>query len=142
MDPELASYMTGKVQAPIPTYFVGSHGKSSRSALAALEKAETNIKYLGAAGVVEIKGLSVAFLDGIFHPGHFTRGHPADGSTSPYFSEVGFHQQPLSREGAICCQGWSYPCVPVLYLAITAEYKFGSTKNCEFLNKMDLYREL
>ena len=50
----------------MPTFFVGAFGRGSRAVMAALAAAgNPRLKYLGPAGVTRLKGLNVAYLDGL-----------------------------------------------------------------------------
>ena len=67
-DTELQAYISGASEVVVPTYFIGSFGRGSRKAMMALAaSAAPNITYLGRAGFSKIKGLAVAFLDGLFN---------------------------------------------------------------------------
>lgn len=66
-DAELQSYLSGSSQAPIPTYFIGSYGAGSTTAMQSFASAVgSNLHYLGRAGLKTLAGLNVAFLDGTF----------------------------------------------------------------------------
>lgn len=68
--------MTRNRDVPIPTYFIGGFGRGAEAALAALDgTADAKLHYLGASGVAKLRGLNVAFLDGL-QP-------PAGGGTAP-----------------------------------------------------------
>ncbi|KAH7619036.1 hypothetical protein Ndes2526B_g05985 [Nannochloris sp. 'desiccata'] len=65
---ELLPYINGEKTVPVPTYFIGGFGLGSSKALAALATTPNcNIKYLGRAGVAQIHGLQIAFLDGTYN---------------------------------------------------------------------------
>ncbi|KAK9811513.1 hypothetical protein WJX72_005124 [[Myrmecia] bisecta] len=64
-DTELQAYLDGSKPVPVPTYFIGAHGKGARKAMQALAAANSDrINYLGRAGVQTVAGLTVAYLDG------------------------------------------------------------------------------
>eukprot|EP00208_Stichococcus_sp_RCC1054_P002085 CAMPEP_0206146064 /NCGR_PEP_ID=MMETSP1473-20131121/29358_1 /ASSEMBLY_ACC=CAM_ASM_001109 /TAXON_ID=1461547 /ORGANISM="Stichococcus sp, Strain RCC1054" /LENGTH=638 /DNA_ID=CAMNT_0053542501 /DNA_START=442 /DNA_END=2358 /DNA_ORIENTATION=+ len=68
-DAETIKFLTGKQEVPVPTFFIGAFGAGSRQAMAAAEASGTaRLQWLGAAGVVRLKGLNVAFLDGLAAP--------------------------------------------------------------------------
>ena len=69
---EVLEYITGVKPVPLTTYFVGSTGLGAQRALEALELVQATmtpdqprIHYLGRSGLVNLAGLSVAYLDGI-----------------------------------------------------------------------------
>ena len=79
---ELTPYITGSATPPVRTLFLGAFGKRARATLAALAAApHCGIAHLGRAGVVDVAGLSVAFLDGVFEPGARSSNDATDAST-------------------------------------------------------------
>lgn len=82
---ELLPYIKGDKKAPLPTYFIGGYGAGSQQALASLEAApECDIVHLGRAGVAQLKGLQVAYLDGTYNAAAFRA--PGDASCRYYTS--------------------------------------------------------
>ncbi len=63
---------------PVPLYFIGGFGEGSEAALQSLaaESYAGNITYLGHAGVVQVHGLTVAFLDGTYNKSAFNGLQP------------------------------------------------------------------
>ena len=70
---ELSDYASGARTAPLPTYFVGGYGRGASALLAALDAsgAAGDVHYLGRAGLRNLAGLAVAFLDGRYDPAAF-----------------------------------------------------------------------
>ncbi|KAI8475170.1 MAG: CwfJ C-terminus 1-domain-containing protein-like protein [Monoraphidium minutum] len=92
---DMLPYLTGEAQPPVPTYFIGAYGRGSGAGMAALAAAgdKCGLKYLGRAGVVEVKGLNLAFLDGRRPPrappaaaGELPPPPPAGGLGAPYYT--------------------------------------------------------
>jgi lariat debranching enzyme len=76
---QLLPYLTGEKKAPLPTYFIGGWGLGAQQALEALPAArDSNIHYLGRAGVREVAGLNVAFLDGTYSAAAYHSADPED----------------------------------------------------------------
>ncbi|GMH33389.1 hypothetical protein BSKO_01223 [Bryopsis sp. KO-2023] len=75
-DIKVTSVLESVEDAPVDTYFIGGYGRGSELGLAALQSGDRNITYLGRSGVVDVKGLSVAFLDGIYDGDRFCDEDP------------------------------------------------------------------
>ena len=68
---EVLEYITGVKAVPVPTYFIGATGLGADRAMEALKLAKSTassdtpgLQYLGRSGLVNLKGLNIAFLDG------------------------------------------------------------------------------
>ncbi|GLI67306.1 hypothetical protein VaNZ11_011492 [Volvox africanus] len=85
----LVSFVTGEGIIPVPTYFIGGFGAGSSAILTALPAAKVPFKYLGRSGVANIKGLNVAFLDGIYNHPIFTgsKQMPGQSASCPYYTK-------------------------------------------------------
>eukprot|EP00873_Tetraselmis_striata_P042256 jgi/Tetstr1/462520/TSEL_007509.t1 len=98
---ELLEFIAQNKQAPVPTYFIGSFGKSSDKAIKALSEADCGVHYLGRSGVTEVAGLTVAFLDGLFHPTEYAADTlDDDASSCRYFREMDIAKLKLAADGA------------------------------------------
>ena len=77
-------------QFPVPLYFIGGFGHGSRTSLSLLDHSSTNhIHYLGRAGVQQIRGLNVAFLDGTYNKAAFEAHGSAGAATNcQHYTEV------------------------------------------------------
>jgi diadenosine tetraphosphate (Ap4A) HIT family hydrolase len=107
---ELLPYINGEKSAPVPTYFIGGFGLGSSKALAALATAPNcNIKYLGRAGVAQIHGLQIAFLDGTYNAAAY-RG------ASLATAGEGDEANPITEAGA--CRHFSSSDVDSVKLAV------------------------
>ncbi|KAF0696752.1 Aste57867_12511 [Aphanomyces stellatus] len=80
-------YYTGIKVAPVLTLFIGGNHEASNYLQDLYYGGDVapNIFYLGCAGVVQVNGLRIAGLSGIYKPHDYTRGHferyPYDDST-------------------------------------------------------------
>lgn len=64
---ELEPFVHGLKSVPVPTYFFSNFGAASTYSIEEIEKnPNCGIEYLGRRGVKKIKGLSVAFLSGMY----------------------------------------------------------------------------
>eukprot|EP00197_Chlamydomonas_leiostraca_P004815 CAMPEP_0202869196 /NCGR_PEP_ID=MMETSP1391-20130828/12137_1 /ASSEMBLY_ACC=CAM_ASM_000867 /TAXON_ID=1034604 /ORGANISM="Chlamydomonas leiostraca, Strain SAG 11-49" /LENGTH=310 /DNA_ID=CAMNT_0049549477 /DNA_START=30 /DNA_END=959 /DNA_ORIENTATION=- len=97
-DDALVAYVTGDNQVPLPTYFIGGYGGGCSAILEALPASEAKLKHLGRAGVTEVHGLTVAFLDGTYNAAAYHADAPPP-NTSPYYtaSEVAALKRALSE---------------------------------------------
>lgn len=76
-DAETMDFLTGKREIPVPCFFIGGFGAGSRKAMQeAAAAGVARLQYLGTAGVAHLKGLNVAYLDGLSAP----KGQDASGS--------------------------------------------------------------
>ncbi|CAG9464671.1 unnamed protein product [Pedinophyceae sp. YPF-701] len=87
---QLAPYVRGETQAPVPTYFLGANGEGSGAAVRALaappaNEGGRNVAYLGRAGISDVQGIKVAYLDGVA---------PASGETAGESAAEGKHYGP------------------------------------------------
>ncbi|KAL6784615.1 CGL125 [Auxenochlorella protothecoides x Auxenochlorella symbiontica] len=99
----LLEYLTGGKAAPLPTYFMGGWGGGAVSVLEAISAVpESNIHYLGRAGVKEVKGLTLAYLDGTHNAAAFREG-PDNSGSARYYTEADIKllQHSLSLQGDI-----------------------------------------
>ena len=80
-DGELAEYISGQAEVPLPVYFIGGFGRGALHAIAALEEAASSVRYLGRAGLTSLHGLSVAYLDGL-HDSQAYQEHTPHGSAA------------------------------------------------------------
>ena len=67
----IADALASSTRFPVPLYFIGGYGHGAEDQIPLLQEgsegsAATNIEYLGRAGVRQIHGLTVAFLDGTY----------------------------------------------------------------------------
>ncbi|CAL8469438.1 g8979 [Coccomyxa elongata] len=76
-DTELADYVTGAKEVPLPTYFIGSFGRGAAHAIESLSDADASVRYLGRSGIKQLHGLNLAYLDGTYDKQAFE-----DGSTT------------------------------------------------------------
>lgn len=85
-DVELAAYISGEKQAPLPTYFIGAFGKGSALAHQAANQTDTgsNVHYLGRSGLKKLHGLNVAYLDGMYDSAAFQMDPPDSGACRHY----------------------------------------------------------
>jgi hypothetical protein len=86
---ELAEYINGEKQAPLPTYFIGAFGKGSALALASLSQTGSTgtVQYLGRSGIKKLYGLNVAYLDGTHDAKEFQEGDE-DAVTCRHYTKV------------------------------------------------------
>lgn len=83
---ELAPYLSGEKTAPVPTYFIGGSGLGSKQALSALAATpQCDIHYLGRTGVISLKGLQIAFLDGTYNAAAFRSQDTPEGPGCRYY---------------------------------------------------------
>lgn len=70
-------YYSGEVKAPILTIFIGGNHEASNylQELAYGGWVAPNIYYLGYAGVVQVGGIRIAGLSGIFNGRDYLKGH-------------------------------------------------------------------
>ncbi|KAJ9514059.1 hypothetical protein QJQ45_021152, partial [Haematococcus lacustris] len=100
---ELVSLVTGDSPVPLPTFFIGGAGAvrlgdlmahdpagigcaaggGSAGLLEALPASDCKLKYLGKAGVAQVHGLTVAFLDGVYNAAAFHSELPDPPHTLP-----------------------------------------------------------
>ncbi|KAL6749502.1 CwfJ C-terminus 1-domain-containing protein-like protein [Haematococcus lacustris] len=80
---ELVSLVTGDSPVPLPTFFIGGAGGGSAGLLEALPASDCKLKYLGKAGVAQVHGLTVAFLDGVYNAAAFHSELPDPPHTLP-----------------------------------------------------------
>ena len=76
---------------PMPLYFIGGfgHGSQTNLSLLANQSSVNNIHYLGRAGVRQIHGLNVAFLDGTYNKDAFDApGNAGDAKTCQHYTQV------------------------------------------------------
>lgn len=68
VDPELAEYLSGQKDVPLPMHFIGSFGRGAARGINMLLKAVApgRVRHLGRAGLTSLQGLSVAYLDGTY----------------------------------------------------------------------------
>ena len=73
----LIRYYSGEVKAPLLTIFVGGNHEASNylQELAYGGWVAPNIYYLGYAGVVNIGGIRIAGMSGLFKPYDYALGH-------------------------------------------------------------------
>ena len=87
-DTELADYVTGAKEVPLPTYFIGSFGQGAERAIESLSDADAPVRYLGRSGIKQLHGLNVAYLDGAYDKRAFEDGSTITASCRHY-SKVG-----------------------------------------------------
>jgi lariat debranching enzyme len=70
-------YYSGEKKAPILTIFIGGNHEASNylQELAYGGWVAPNIYYLGYAGVIDVDGIRIAGISGIFRDNHFEKGH-------------------------------------------------------------------
>ena len=92
---------------PMPLYFIGGfgHGSQTNLSLLANQSPANNIHYLGTAGVRQIHGLNVAFLDGTYNKAAFDApGTSGEATSCQHYTQV---RHPLLQVPAFangrCC---------------------------------------
>ncbi|GAO49451.1 hypothetical protein G7K_3601-t1 [Saitoella complicata NRRL Y-17804] len=84
---DFADYYEGRKTAPVLTIFIGGNHEASNFSWELYHGGwvAPNIYYLGAAGVVNVNGLRIGGLSGIYNSANYTKGHfetvPYDSST-------------------------------------------------------------
>ncbi|BFZ62622.1 lariat debranching enzyme [Saitoella coloradoensis] len=84
---DFADYYEGRKAAPVLTIFIGGNHEASNFSWELYHGGwvAPNIYYLGAAGVVNVNGLRIGGLSGIYNSANYTKGHfetvPYDSST-------------------------------------------------------------
>lgn len=102
----LTDYIRGNKTLPLPICFIGNWGQGAASILSQLEASNNSngqLRYLGRAGVTQVKGLSVAFLDGTFHAAAFEDANSSTNTCRYYTrSDVEFLRSSIAaHEGDI-----------------------------------------
>eukprot|EP00929_Paragymnodinium_shiwhaense_P051810 TRINITY_DN26014_c0_g1_i2.p1 TRINITY_DN26014_c0_g1~~TRINITY_DN26014_c0_g1_i2.p1 ORF type:complete len:647 (+),score=118.05 TRINITY_DN26014_c0_g1_i2:117-2057(+) len=85
---QFASYVSGKEQAPVQTYFIESKSAALLQTAAQGKQLCENIHFLGGYGIQEIDGLQVAYLSGRYDPSVYDDA--ADSVATPDFVGAAF----------------------------------------------------
>ncbi|XP_073395911.1 zinc finger CCCH domain-containing protein 64 isoform X2 [Physcomitrium patens] len=97
----MEGYFTGEKPVPLPTYFIGDYGEGANSLLAPARKTALdlgfsmggipvcdNLFYLKGSGILNLKGLRIAYLSGRYIPDVYQNARGAEASGGHFEDDV------------------------------------------------------